>query len=146
MTNTLLDILFAAIIMLGIGVVSLLIVIVGFAIYWFIWTSLYVPVNKKFKYDEAIIERDKEFNQLKVEHAELIKFTEDQHKIYESYVLKKQDVLDEIKDAEKELKRKQYVAKEHEKEFMVFNQFKESAEGLRFLAKLKKQQEKEGTQ
>lgn len=118
-------ILFALVIILGI-------VFLGGVIYWIIWTALFVPINKKFKHDDRVLERDREYNKLEVEYANLVKFTEDQQKIYNSYILKKQSVLDEIGDAEKELKRKQAIIKEHQDKFAEMNDWQDSDEYHRY--------------
>lgn len=133
--NFTLLLLFSMVIILGI-------IFVGGIIYWIIWTALYIPINKKFKYDERVSERDQEYNKLEVEHANLVKFTEEQRVIYESFAVKKQAVLDEISDKEKELKRKQGIIKDAEDTIKLMNAFLDSSEGKRWKQKVTKSNEK----
>jgi flagellar biosynthesis/type III secretory pathway M-ring protein FliF/YscJ len=115
----------------------LAIIFIAGVIYWIIWTAIYIPINKKFKYDERLAEKNKEYNKLEVEHANLIKFTEEQKKVFDEYSIRKQNVLEDMRKAEDELKRKQRLIKESDEQFKKFNAFLESPEGKKWLKSYK---------
>src|SRR5690606_15648864 len=120
--NTLILLLIAVLIILAI------IVICGL-IYWAIWTALYVPINKKFKHDEQLLERNREYNKIEVEVAQINKLKEDERKAYEEITLKKQAVIDEMRKAEFDLKRKQNLIKEADEDIKLLNAFLDTPEG-----------------
>jgi len=132
--NTLILLLIAVLIILAI------IVICGL-IYWAIWTALYVPINKKFKHDEQLLERNREYNKIEVEVAQINKLKEDERKAYEEITLKKQAVIDEMRKAEFDLKRKQNLIKEADEDFKLLNAFLDTPEGKRFRSRILKAKE-----
>jgi hypothetical protein len=126
--NGLLDILVAMAIILGI-------VVLGGITYSAIWIFLFTPIRKLDDRNERLAEANREFNKIEVKHAQLVKFTEEQQKIYDEYVLNKQKVLDETSKLEDELKRKQRLKKDYEKEFSIFNQWRETSAGKKAFKK-----------
>jgi len=77
-----------------------------------VWVFLFSPIKQLDKRNERLAEANREYNKIEVEHAKMVNLNEEQKKQYDKWAVKKQQLKDEITDAEKELKRKQGVLAE----------------------------------
>jgi predicted membrane protein len=105
MINILLNFLLAMFIILAI------IILLGLS-YASIWVFLFSPIKQLDKRNERLAEANREYNKIEVEHAKMVNLNEEQKKVYDKWSVKKQQLIDEVKETEKELKRKQGVLAE----------------------------------
>ena len=89
MIGTLLSILLATAIILGI-------VILAGMIYASIWFFLFSPIKRLDKRNEKLAEANREYNKITVEHAKMLEMNEEQRKLYDEWAVKKQKLKDDI--------------------------------------------------
>lgn len=123
--------LIMSIIVVGLIVALTLLLALG---YWIAWTGAYIPINKKLKYDEALEERNREYNKIKVDVEEIIDLKESKKIEYQIEVIKMHELAEEIKKTEAELQRKQELNKQYEERLKLLDNFMNSPEGKLFIS------------
>lgn len=110
------------------------VIIMGF-IYWVIWTALYIPINKKIKYDETVQEINREYNKIKVDVEEISELKESAEIDYRIKVVKLHELDTEKNKAEEEIKRKQELIKVYDEKIKLLDDFMNSPEGKLFISR-----------